>query len=203
MLKVSGEFPGAGEWHGAAARMAGTTRQLFYNIGGYAMAKAKIATKTVVRDEAGKPFGVKIVFTDGRRVSVGFEELSEAILAELTAHGLSQKLGDSFSQAKGNLDYAFAECESVAEALKAGEWNRRGGGKAGQGILAEAIARLTGKDVAEVTALLAAKDDEARKALRKDPRVAAEIKAIELERAKAKAAKAEGSDLNGLLGGEV
>lgn len=164
------------------------------------MAKAKIATKTIVRQEDGTPLGVRVVFTDGRQVSVGFDELSEAMKMELMAHGLSQKLGDSYSQAKGNLNYAFAECEGVAEALKRGEWNRRGGGKAGQGILAEAIARLTGKDVAEVAALLAAKDDEARKALRKDPRVAAEIKAIELERAKAKAAKAEGSDLNGLLG---
>ena len=159
---------------------------------------AKVATKTALRDADGRPYGVKVRFVDGREVEVHFSDLGPEIKDEAMTHGLLQKLGDSYAGVKGDLDLAFANADAVVDSLRAGEWNRRGTAGAG-GVLAEAIARLTGRDVAEVAAMLAEKDDEERKLIRKDPRVDAAVKEIQAERARAKA-RDDAPSLDSLLG---
>lgn len=139
--------------------------------------------------ENGKTEGIEIAFTDGRSVKVEFESLSPAIMEKLAAHGLAQKLGDSYSGVKGNIDEAYAECSSVADALLQGEWNRRGEGVGT--ILAEAIANLTGKKLAEVIAKLSEKSKEERDEIAKDVRVKAEVARIRAERLTARAAEVD------------
>jgi hypothetical protein len=157
---------------------------------------AKIATKAVVRTEDGTVSGVVITFADGRTVELTFAKLSEEIIAELAAHGAGQKLGDSYSGCGGNVDYAFAECSSVAETLLAGQWNRRG---SVSGILAEAIAKLTGKPEAEVTAHLATTDADTKDALKKRKDVKAMMAQIRADRLKKSATEPDGDALADLF----
>lgn len=161
------------------------------------MAREKIASKTIVRENE-LPTNVVILFQDGRRVDVSLNDIPSHIQRELIAHGLSQKLGDSYAGAKGNTSAAFAECSSVAEALLKGEWNRRGTGTGG--ILAEAIARLTQQALEEVQAVLADMDEETKKELMKRKDVKAMIAIIRAERAKAQLNNATPDDEEDSLG---
>jgi len=155
-----------------------------------------IASKLVGRVE-GKPDAVEITFTDGRSVYVDLDELPDGIRLELLAHGLSQKLGDSYASAKGNIDFAYAECSGVAEALMKGEWNRRGAGVGG--LLAQAIANLTGKVLADVMTALADMDGDVKTALKKRKDIKAEMAKISAERAAAQVGEGEESDLGDLF----
>ena len=148
------------------------------------MGRIAIARKVTVRDNDGRALSIHIVFTDGRKVEVNIHDLLPDMQLELIAHGLAQKLGDAYSGAKGNMDFAYAEASSVAEALERGDWTRRGEGTGG--ILLEAIVNLTGQSIAAVLERLAEMDKDAKAALRKRKDIKAEMKSIEAERAKAK-----------------
>jgi hypothetical protein len=157
---------------------------------------ARIASKAVVRVD-GKATAVVIAFTDGRTVEVELADLTTTIQDELMCHGLSQKLGDSYSSAAGNIDFAFAECSSVAEALVKGDWNRRG--EVGGGMLVEALAALLKKTVGEVQTVLTDLDDDQKKALQKRTDVKAAIAKIKAERLALAAGDTDALDISALL----
>jgi hypothetical protein len=136
---------------------------------------------------------VVIRFTDGREVSLNLSDINQELRTYAALHGLNQKLGDSYAGAE-SIDEAFSNASDVAQSLREGEWNRKGG--YGGGDLAQAISNLTGKDLAEVIEVLGKMNDEARKAIRKRKDVAAEIAKIQAER---KAAAAESSEDSGDL----
>lgn len=148
-------------------------------------AKTKIADKITLRGEGNTPTAVSINFTHGEKVLVELDKLPEGMQRELMAHGLSQKLGDSYSSAKGDLNFAYAECSAVAESLLDGQWKRKGGGDGGD--LAQALANLTGKDVGDCVQVLHGLDDEGKKQLRKRKDVKAELARIKLARLEAQA----------------
>lgn len=115
-------------------------------------------------------------------------------------HGLSQKLGDSYASAQGDVNWAFAECSTVRDSILNGDWNRKGQGDGGD--LVEALVQVTGKDPAEVAELVAAMDKETKDKAKKVPQVAAAIAKIKAERLAKKAEGSDGADdvLAGLMG---
>lgn len=149
--------------------------------------------------------GVDFTFADGSVMSANLSELSEDMVTKLALHGLSQKVGDSYSGEDA------ANCQTIAEktfeTLQKGEWSSRSGGGAGPRIsqLAEALARVTGKEVQECVAKIAEMDDDQKKDLRAHPQIKATIAEIKLEKAQADAEKSaadadssEGFDLSSL-----
>ena len=158
----------------------------------------KFATKTITRDGDDIATGVTITFNDGRKVAFTFADLSAEIIAELIAWGAREKLGDSYSGAAGNVDYAYAECSAVAEALTAGQWNRRG--TSGGGLLVEAVMKVTGQPEDVIAPRIAAMDEEAVKLLKKQKAVKAAMAKIRADRLAADAG-ADTADLAALFAG--
>jgi hypothetical protein len=156
---------------------------------------AKIAKKSVIV-EGNEALGARIDFTDGRKVSVMFRDLSQEMVMRLAGHGLLQKLGDSYSSAQGDVDFAFAKASAVAESLLAGDWNMRGDGMSTD--LATALAEVAGRELEEAIELLGKMDKEQREALGKRADIKAVMLRLKAERA---AAKAEGNtdDLSDLF----
>ena len=148
---------------------------------------AKIATKSVVRVE-GIATGVTIEFTDGKSIVANLDDFPETIRAELAAHGLAQKLGDSYSGEKSP-KAAYAEADGVLKALLDGDWNRRGQGVAS--LLVEALVNLTNATEGAVRSKLAGMSDEEKKELQKHAQVKAEVARL---RAAKLAALAGGDD---------
>lgn len=145
------------------------------------MAKQSIATTDVIQGT------LVITFANKEKLTIDPSQLSDAIREQLVLHGLTQKVRDSFAGAKGDVNYAQAQAEGVAEALMAGEWNRRGGGAFGGNLLAEAVARIKGIEISEARERLADLTDDQRDALKKSPSVKRMILTIKADRANAAA----------------
>lgn len=149
-----------------------------------------VAKKVVLMDTEGKlPVGVRVTFSNGKAVEVVFEDLSPEMLTRLAAHGLSQKLGDSFAGAKGDAGLAHAQCQIVADALHAGDWTTRGEGDGGDFVIA--MANLTKVDADAVRAKLKTLDEDAIKALKARKDVKAEMARLKAERLAEKAGEEE------------
>lgn len=160
------------------------------------MAKQALCKKAI-DTEAGI---VSFTFTNGRVLSIIPGDLPVDMFTRLALHGVAQKVGDSYAGAT-TPDEAYANAEAVIEALYAGQWNA--GRESTGGILVEAIARLTGKPIAECKAAFDALPEASQKAIAADVKVAAMVATIRLERAKAKAEKTDtGIDLGGLFQAE-
>jgi hypothetical protein len=155
---------------------------------------ASVASKTLDFENS----AVEFAFANGQTHTVNLADFSDEMKLHFALHGISQKLGDSYSSSKG--DPAAAEQSFIAtlDQLKSGEWRAargEGDSKPRTTELAEAIARIKGQPLAEVTATLAAADEDTKKTLRANPRVKAVIAVIRAEKAQAKLEKleAEGS----------
>ncbi len=125
----------------------------------------------------------------------GFKDLS-SVAKRLAVHAVNAKVGDSAADPK---EPAYEAMKTTWDQLVAGEWSTRGEGGAGGArvtVLAEAIAQVKGLDVADVAARLAELDDDTKKGLRKNAKVAAAIATIQAAKAKAKA-KAAGKEAEG------
>ncbi len=159
---------------------------------------AKIATKRLDTDQG----IVRFEFANGEVLEVNVAQLPESIRRQALLHGVSQKVGDAYAGAE-SAEEALEAARSVVERLMAGEWRttRQGSGKPRSTMLAEALSRLTGRDVAECQERIAALDDAAVKALRKHPQIQAELAKIRAERlaAKAEAGADSAPDLAELL----
>ena len=130
---------------------------------------------------------LKFIWADESETEIVLTGFSDDILERATLHGLSQKLGDSYSGAAGDVTKAKAALIETLDALRAGDWNRKGGGFSSGGIWVEALARAAGEDVEKALAVWNEADDDMKKAFKKDERIKLAKAEIELERAKAKA----------------
>ena len=132
---------------------------------------------------------VTFSFATGEEVAVSPKDFSNEIQAQLMLHGLSQKLGDSYSGE--DADKCHSIFTGVLANLAEGNWSARAGGGGAPRIsqLAEALARETGEDVAKCVETLAAMDDDKKKAVRSHPAIQVQLSQIKLEKAAADAEK--------------
>lgn len=151
----------------------------------------KIATK-VIRD--GK---LIITFADGETHTIRPDDFNEEIQAHAQLHGYKQKLGDSWANHGESLKDAKAEFMAVLESLKAGDWNRKGGGDGG--MVPEALAAVTGESLEDCIAKWQDADDDKKAKIRKHPQVAAKLAAMKAEKAARKAANADAPSLDDIL----
>lgn len=145
--------------------------------------------------------------------TIELSELSPEMLKQCALHGISQKVGDSYANAKTATDDTEMTVEEYVEQcvvagiqqLRDGDWTIRTG-TAGPRVtdLARAIAEATGESEETVAEKLADADSDTKKALRADPAVAPILARIRAERAAKKAKEAESqtgeSQLANLLG---
>jgi hypothetical protein len=138
----------------------------------------QIAKKTVGEK------GITFNWADESTDFIKFEYFDEVIMQHAAAHGISQKLGDSYAGAK-TVAEAKAAFYAVLESLKGGDWNRKGGAQGG--VWVEAIAKATGQSFDDVLEKWTAMDEETRKAVKGHPDVIEAKAQIDLEKAQAKA----------------
>ena len=122
-----------------------------------------------------------IAFANGQTLSADINDFDENMWNKLTMHGLSQKLGDSYAGAE-SVDSAYATCSALLDQLKSGVWAAK---SSRGGIVAEALARATGKPLEEAIAAIAKMEKPAIAALKKHPAWMKAKAEIEMERAKA------------------
>lgn len=150
--------------------------------------KPKMVEKDYDEDQG----SVTFTFASGQELEIRLDELDAKIVKRLALHGLVQKGGDSYAGEK-DVNAAYEAVQKVYDQLKAGEW--RSGGAAGEGKprigeLAHAIAKVMGKPVEEVVAIVQAADDAKRKSWRQVPAVQAAIADIRAAKARELATKA-------------
>jgi len=149
----------------------------------------KIAKKEAIL-ESGKIVGVRFTFEDlaGTVREMRFEDLSDGMRDAALAHGLLQKLGDSYSGAKGNANTALGMFQPVWDSILAGDWNLKGTGTGGIGManLVTALAEAAGKTEEEARERIGKMEKEEIAALRKVDQIKVIIKRLELEQAEAK-----------------
>lgn len=155
---------------------------------------ASIASKVLdFEDKA-----VEFTFKDKTPIAVKLEDFSPEVQLHFALHGMSQKLGDAYSSAKGDVEVALTAFNACLEQLKAGDWRAaRGEGDAKPRTteLAAAVARIKGVAVEDAVKALAAMDDDGRKALRSNDRVKATITLLRAEKAQAKLDKMGDTDI--------
>lgn len=142
---------------------------------------------------------IEFTFSDGQTIVADIGELSAEVQLQLMMHGASQKLGDSYASAKGNIAEAITSLQKTLDNLKAGNWTAGrsdGETKPRTTELAEALSRIKGVDLAAAQAAVEAADEDKRKAWRAHPKIKAVIAAIRAEKAQAKAAKADDEDFD-------
>lgn len=128
----------------------------------------------------------------GEELTCSVGEVPKEIVQHLLVHAINAKIGDAAADPKQN---AMEAMTGVWDQLKSGEWNARsgGGGATRTTVLAEAVSKVTGRDLEEVKIMLAEKSDDEKKELRQHAQVKAAMSAIQAERAKVKA-KAEAKE---------
>jgi hypothetical protein len=154
------------------------------------MARAKLVEK-MPDPEAGS---VTFKFEDGTEAVFDSARVSDDIRAQLMLHGASQKIGDSYAGAGDDgiadpLGYAKDRVRDTIERLYAGDWRTATVGTGG--ILAEAMAKVSGKTRDECSAILAEMSDDEKKDLRKKKKIAAALARIKLARDAARADRLE------------
>jgi hypothetical protein len=152
--------------------------------------RTKLATK-----ETDAEAGLLLVsFAHGEDLSISLSEVPEKILTELALHGLSQKVGDSYSGEKDPQE-AKAKAEDVIDRLKSGDWVKaRLRGEGSTSLTVEAIAAIKGKSVSAIKEVWAGLPEDTKKAVRNDPAIKAKMAAIKAERLQSKADEASDSE---------
>lgn len=156
-------------------------------------ARPKLASVTRTEDDK-----LVILFADQTNLEVNPEDFSDDIKFELMMLGLGNKMRDSWASAKGELEFAKGAANKTLDNLKNGLFTAsRASGQAVQkvGELAQAIANLKGKAVADVQAIIAQASEEQIAMWRKNAQVKAEILRIRHEAAVSRLAKANPDDL--------
>lgn len=139
--------------------------------------------------------GVTFAFANGEIEDVLIGRFSEEIIGRLAIHGLSQKLGDSYAGVE-TVEEAVVNVKTLITQLSDGAWAVK---VSTGGRLAEALARASGKALAECIEILAGKTKEEKATLRKHPAVAAALAQLELEAAEKKLALRDGEDIPELV----
>jgi len=128
---------------------------------------------------------ITFTWADETSETIGLSLFNEAVIYRAALHGFSQKLGDSYSGIT-NVAEAKLAMHGVLAALKAGDWNRKGGSTGG--IWVEALARATGETLEAALEAWDKMSDEVKTATKKHPDLIKAQAEIGLERAQAKAA---------------
>lgn len=159
---------------------------------------AKRAYVTATGDDSpyARPDAERLEFrwADGRTpLRVSIHDYPEHIRDTLAWHALSQKIGDSYANSGGDIDWAEEQAVAVHQMMVAGDWTRkREADSLGRATdLAKAIAEVTGYNLDAVKAALSRKDKDERKTFAEHPAVAAVIARIREERARAKRTELE------------
>ena len=144
-------------------------------------------------DGSASVYGNTITFTfdDGTTEIFDVTKVPAGTVHDLTMHGASQKVGDSYAGAADSNDplaYAKAAVKETIAQLYNGDW-RATVSRPKQTDLAIALSRLTGKTPEEAQAFVDTLDDDAKKAWRAKAKVKATLAVIAAERAAEKAAK--------------
>lgn len=128
---------------------------------------------------------VFFAFGNGTTLELDTKKCSEEIRQQLTCHGGSQKVGDSFAGVKGNFAEGIANAQDVIDQLYAGVWRaaRDDDARPRLAELAEAIARIKNVDLEKAKAAVEAGTDEQRSAWRSNAKVKATIATIRAEKA--------------------
>lgn len=146
-------------------------------------AETGVVTFTVTENGTVLPCDVRQVFPD-------FDKMND-VQKHAVIHAVNAKVGDS--AASKDVD-ALEAMTKTWEQLVAGEWNARGEGGGGGSkttMLAEALARVSGKEMEAVNEKLGGMSDEEKADLRAHPAVKAAMAEIKLERQKVAAKKAK------------
>ncbi len=125
---------------------------------------------------------VVFAFKGQEPVTVRFSDFSHEIQQRLMLFGITEKVGNFYAGSKGSVATAMQLFDAGLENLYAGDWNAKADSSGG--ILAEALARKTGRDVLACRDRITEMSDDDKKALRKSLNVI--IKTLELERAEAR-----------------
>ena len=174
------------------------------------MATTTTTTKKDIEATVADDGTLILEFRHGETLRVHPETLAPEIQRVALLHGLKQKLVDAAAISRdtktGRAATIVTKFDAVREIFDritgaGGEtpsWNKpRAGGAGGQGgLLARAIARYKGVEVAAAKAYLDRLTDAQKQALRVDPRIATIINELRME-----SAKPAGIDTDALLGG--
>ncbi|MFM6926975.1 MAG: hypothetical protein ACKOX6_00835 [Bdellovibrio sp.] len=141
--------------------------------------------------------GLKFTFGNGMERRIVFSDFNQSINEQARAHGFNQKLRDTtagFSK-EWNYDGALEKFDATLQGMLDGEWNRSGGGVAGQQMkdLAAAIAEIRSVDIDRAMAAVTKAEPDQRKAWMKNASIAKIMARIALERAES----AESDDVEG------
>ena len=173
-----------GEWLSAQAAARGTDAKLLPAI-----------DATIIRDADGMAEGLKLVFGDGAEITIDCASLAPVIQYEAQVHGLKQKLVDAAALPRSTVTGKSATVEDKKAAVLEvfarltdtdnPRWNKGraegAGGSQEGGLLARAMAEVTGKPVTEAKAWLADRSKEEQAALRMNPKVKAIIDRMRAE----------------------
>ena len=144
----------------------------------------------IAKKEIGES-SITFTWADETTTEIALAGFNEAIIKRATLHGLSQKLGDSYSGAAGDVTKAKAMLMETLDALREGDWNRKGGGLSSGGIWVEALAKAAGETLEAALTAWNEMDDATKAEMKKHTGVKLAKAEIEVERAKAKAVEAE------------
>lgn len=158
----------------------------------------KVAKKVIHVNEDGSVTGpLKFNFTDGNVVEFDLGRVSEKIRDRLAYHGAGQKIGDSFSSAKGDVAEAIENASAIVEMLYGDEWSaERESAGPRPSLVADAVIaakRAGGLPVDEeaIKAKYLGKDGAAhRKTALDNKQVKAEYERLKLEAQQARAKEA-------------
>jgi hypothetical protein len=153
------------------------------------MTKIKVCNKTLNVEKG----NVSFKFENGKDLLTGLDDMPVEMVRRLALHGLTQKVGDSYSGESDPMQ-AWMKAIAVVDMLEKGEWS---GGRSGNGgVLAEALARQSGKALEECQEVIKGLTDKMKAQLRKALHL--ELAQIALEKANAKV-DANPVDLGGLF----
>lgn len=161
-------------------------------------------TKTPTIDATITGDTLRLVFSHGEAMTLRTGMLSAEIIQQATMHGLKQKLVDAAAISRNpdtgksaTVQDKFDAVLEVYDRLCAGQWNknREGGGATGGLLLRALLAMHDGRKTREqIEAFLADKTDAEKAALRANPKVAAIIATLKVDKAD------KGIDTDALLG---
>ena len=149
---------------------------------------------TLSRSVTPEAVGMRFAFANGQNVDADPSQFPEGIIKSLILHGLSQKVGDSYS-GEPDVEKAIEAAEGILENLQEGRWSdrREGSGIVRTSILAEAVQRAKPEKyptIADAVKAVGEWDDDFRKNAAKVGVIAKHMEDIKAERAAARAEKA-------------
>lgn len=161
------------------------------------MSKIPFLKKNLIDDEHGNPLGVDFVLANGVTIKARLADYDEKIRARLMQHGLSQKVGDATSSAKG--DYAFAEAamEAVESSLRRAEWNQ--GRTPAHTDLIVAMVLVFKKTEEEVKFIVDRLNEDGVKEMKKIPAIKATMMELKAVRERKKVKEATSVNLDELV----